>query len=349
MQQLIHTSTRVFIILIATLSLFSCSKDANLSNLEETLIVRHKNADMPAYIFGNGTEKIFLITLHGGPGDLGLGFRSTMFKEQIESEYAVVYFDQRGSGMSQGSYDENGINIDIMAEDVLALVQVIKKNYGDDSRFFMLGHSWGGTLGTATLLKDQDEFLGWIELDGAHNPSGIYFEYLTTFERVADEQIALGNSIEYWESVKELVYEVDRNSYSDDDFYKLNGESFDAERELESAGFINEPNNDADLIFEYDIFAAIWNIGIIQSIFIDQGLFESVDYTPRLSEITIPSLFLWGKYDMVVPPIYGQQAFDSIGSTIKELVIFENSGHSPLASEPDLFAETVLRFMNDNK
>jgi hypothetical protein len=38
----------------------------------------------------------------------------------------VVYFDLIGSGMAQGSYSERGINIVIMAEDILALVKVLK-------------------------------------------------------------------------------------------------------------------------------------------------------------------------------------------------------------------------------
>jgi hypothetical protein len=37
-----------------------------------------------------------------------------------------------------------------------------------------MGHSWGGTLGPATLLKDQSDFLGWIDVDGAHNTKDIY-------------------------------------------------------------------------------------------------------------------------------------------------------------------------------
>lgn len=338
---------KTVVFIFAALCVIACSKEDNLNNLSDTINVRHKDADMPAYIYGNGSEKVFLITLHGGPGGLGLSFRNTMFKEQIETKYAVVYFDQRGSGMAQGSYNENEINIDIMAEDVLALVKIMKKKYGDESRFFLLGHSWGGTLGTAALLKDQRDFLGWIEIAGANNPLGVYFENITNYKRVASEQIALGNSIGYWESVKELVNSVDSTIYTTNDFRKLNQETVAAENRLMRDDIINDKEDEAEIFVDYNLFTALWNIGTIQSI--EERFFEKADFTERLSEIAIPSLFLWGKYDMVVPATFGQEAFDTIGSKNKELVIFERSGHSPMVTEADRFAEEVITFMNANK
>ncbi|NER16592.1 alpha/beta fold hydrolase [Spongiivirga citrea] len=339
------------LVLISILSLVSCSNEGNLNDLNETIFVRHKNADMPAYIKGNASEKVFLITLHGGPGGFGLGFVGTAFSK-IEENYGVVYFDQRGSGLSQGSYSNEDISLDLMVEDVLALVKVMKLKFGNDSRFFLLGHSWGGTLGTATLLKDQSDFSGWIEVDGANNPSGLYDQYIETFTSTANTQIALGNSLEFWEWVLTSVAEVDPVS-NKDDFFKLNSMSFELEATLQKDNFLNNPDNGSEsdgIIFQYNLLTAFWNLSQIQYILVDeQCLFQTLDFTNQLPEITVPSLFISGEYDMVVPAVSAQRAFDNIGSDIKELRIFERSGHSPIASEPERFAEEVLRFMNENK
>ncbi|MEL6811109.1 MAG: alpha/beta hydrolase [Bacteroidota bacterium] len=348
MQKILAHASKLILVVLTTVSLFSCSKEEDLSNLDDTLFVRHKNADMPAYIMGNATEKVFLITLHGGPGDLGLGFRGTAFSE-IERHYAVVYFDQRGSGMSQGSYSENELSLDIMAEDVLALVTVMKRKYGYDSRFFLLGHSWGGTLGTATLLKDQSDFKGWIEIDGANSPARLYDQYIETFTTTANTQIALGNSVDFWESVLDFVSEIDPVS-NKDGFLELNNKAFDLEKRLEEDGFLNSPEEGDNIIYNYNILTAIWNSGQIAYILVDeQCIFQTTDFSGRLSEITIPSLFISGEYDMIVPKISAEIAFENIGSDIKELIIYERSGHAPLASEPQRFAEDVLRFMDRNK
>ena len=348
MLRIINNYSKIILLIVAFNTIFSCSKDVDFSNLNDTIFVRHKDADMAAYIHGNGSEKIFLIILHGGPGGIGLSYRSSTIKNEIEKECAVVYFDQRGSGMSQGSYSESGISIDIMAEDILALVKVIKHKYGDDSRFFLLGHSWGGTLGPATLIKDQSDFLGWIDVDGAHNTQGIYSEYLVNFNRVALEQIEVGNDIDYWESVIDLVNTVDLE-YNQDDIYRLNGEAFNAESVLHDAGFINgEAEGESNLLFNYTPLTVIWNALNTQSI-LDGDLFQNINFTDQLSEITIPSLVLWGRHDMVVPIQFAQDSYNNLGSTDKELVIFENSGHSPMLTEPTLFAEKVIGFINANQ
>ncbi|MEW7292072.1 alpha/beta fold hydrolase [Aquimarina sp. 2304DJ70-9] len=348
MQNLIFNTLRTAIILLTVLNIFSCSNDDDLGNLDDTIFVRHKNADMPAYIHGNGAEKVFLIILHGGPGDTGLSYRLAPFKNKIEKEYAVVYFDQRGSGMSQGSYSENGISVDIMAEDILALVKVMRRKYGNDSRFFLLGHSWGGTLGTATVLKDQHEFLGWISVDGIHNPKGMYQEYIANFERVATEQIGVGNNISFWESTINLVNNV-TPEYSQNHFFEMNNKAFQAERRLVGDNVINRQENDSDIFFNYNLLTTFWNRRNIISILTNQGLWEQVSYTNQLSEIEIPSLILSGKYDMVVPATFAQEAYDNLGSNIKELVIFERSGHAPMLSESDQFAEELIKFMDQNK
>ena len=160
MQNIFLTRLIIVATMLLILGVISCSKEnLNLNNLDETIIVRHKNADMPAYIHGNGSEKVFLIVLHDGPGGNGLKYRVNTIRTEIEKNNAVVYFDQRGSGNSQGNYSDKEVSLDIMAEDVLALAKIIKSKYGNDSKLFLMGHTWGGAMGTAVLLKNQNHFL----------------------------------------------------------------------------------------------------------------------------------------------------------------------------------------------
>jgi pimeloyl-ACP methyl ester carboxylesterase len=347
MQTKLYKFSKLALVLLVIGTVFSCTKEENTSNLSETLFVRHKDADMPAYIHGNATDNTFLIMLHGGPGGIGLSYRGPAF-DVIENEFAVVYFDQRGSGMAQGSYSEDGITIDIMAEDVLALVKVLKKKYGNDARFFLMGHSWGGTLGPAALLRDQSDFLGWINVDGSHNTKGLYAAYISNFKRVAAEQIELENDVPYWNEVIDIINSVG-TQYSKQDMHTLNSEAFEAEYTLEQNDVINgNVESDYNTVLNYNLLTLFWNMLNTQSI-LDDELFETIDFTDRLSEITIPSTVMWGSHDMVVPINFAEEAFDNLGSSDKSLLFFQKSGHSPMFSEPDLFANKVLEFMNAHK
>lgn len=331
--------------LLVLLNLFSCTKDElDLSDLHETIYLRHKQADMPAYVHGNASEKVFLIYLHGGPSGMGLEARINSMITEVEKNNAVVYFDQRGSGNAQGNYAEEDVSIDKMAEDVLALVKVLRARYGDDAKFFLMGASWGGTLGPATLLKEQDAFLGWIDVAGAHSPKDLYEEYPIVFSETANEQIALGNSTQHWEEVLQLIQEVG-SSYSGEDFSKLNGKAHESEVILAKDMVIDEPqylDEDGDEL-RFPVRNNLQTIIILT----EKGLWRDISFTDRLPEITIPSLVLWGKYDLVVPARFAQEAYDQLGSAHKELFIFDRTGHSPLESQPDLFAEKVVAFINE--
>ncbi|MCK0131376.1 alpha/beta hydrolase [Flavobacteriaceae bacterium F08102] len=346
-----YSKRTVVFLFTLILCLTACSDSENLGNLDDTFFLRRANADMPVYVHGNGSEKVFLLLLHGGPGGAGLNYRAGTIKNEIEKKYAVVYYDQRGSGMSQGSYNKNGISVDIMVDDVLALVKVIKHKYGDDSRFFLMGHSWGGTLGTATLLKDQHLFKGWIEVDGAHNPSGLYYEYINLLTKTAHEQIAEGHHIEFWEKVLKDVQNVDQHKINLDDFYILNSTAHQGEVRLANDHVIYQANFDDGnaFLFKYNLITYFSNRFQTGDILSNKGMWKTLDFTSRLHEITIPSLLLWGKHDLVVPLKFGQEAFQKLGSTSKRLVVFENSAHSPMAMEGDDFAREVLQFMDAYK
>lgn len=351
MQKMSYKCLMIGILGFSTLVFTSCEEE-DLNDLSDTLFVRHQGADMPAHIYGNGSEKVFLIILHGGPGGNGLTYRFGPFEDIIEKSVAVVYYDQRGSGMSQGRYDKNDLTIDLMVEDVKALVDVIKHKYGSDSRFFLMGHSWGGTLGVATLLKskEEDHFKGWIDFDGAHDWNKMYFRYIDNFRSIAPEQISLGNNVNFWQEVLTIVDAVDKNTANRDDFQKLNIKAHQSEGKLYDDGFITineEGNNNA--IFRNNILTTIWQGSTTSNILLRDEIVEDWSFEDRLNEITIPSLILWGKYDMVVPLKMGENAFEKLGSTNKKMVVFDSGGHFPAVSEPERFADEIVDFINLNK
>lgn len=350
MQKIISNKLSIIAFTLVILFHFSCSKEEiNFNDLNETFFVRHQNADMPAHVHGNGSEKVFLIILHGGPGGNGIGYRANTIRTEIEKNNAVVYFDQRGSGSSQGSYSEDDVSIDIMAEDVLALAKVIKVKFGDDSKLFLMGHSWGGTLGPAVLLKNQSEFVAWIDVCGSHDPAGTYEEYKMVLPQTANEQIALGNSIDYWQNVLDVVQNISPE-YSTDNHLTLNITANNVDRVLIEDGFINEEIVDlGDDFPRSNGLLDLWNKNQIGHILDYKKGINEVSFTDRLPEITIPSLVLWGKYDHSVPVLNAQEAFDNLGSMDKEIFIFEKSGHVPFNTEPSLFSEKVIEFINKHK
>lgn len=342
---------RCFILVLLLAAVFSCQK-ADLHDLKDVLHVRRNNADMPAYIYGNGASNTFIIILHGGPGGSGLEYRVGTYKDELEEKYAMVYWDQRGQGMAQGSYHKPDLTVAEIIEDVRALALTLRHKYGEEIDLFLLGHSWGGLLGSAVLTtKDyQNYFQGWIEVDGAHDFPELYRQSVISYNAFGAEQLSLGNDTDFWEDALDRVAEMDADNINFDDFSYLNITARTVEEKFTSLGFIkdNDPEAVANSLTN-SIFINTRSLAGASGNRTNSILFreELLNYsvTDQLAEITIPSLILWGERDMVVPVALAHQAFELIGTDDKELVIYPQSGHSPMINDPLDFAADIIRFV----
>jgi pimeloyl-ACP methyl ester carboxylesterase len=311
---------------------------------------------MPAYIYGNASDKIFIILLHGGPGNNALDFRTSRSAKELEEKYAIVYWQQRGQGSSEGHFDADDITIDLMTEDLNAVLKVLKYKYGNESRFFLMGHSWGGELGTAFLIKDDNQLQinGWIEVDGAHDIPKINIEAIKMLINVGNEQIELNNNSEKWQDILDYVMQIDTNNINNETGREINRQSHQAERYLLNDNFIQKPEGktmqDIAIMYQQD-----WLTGIISACYtyVYNSKFyneiETTSLTGELNKISIPCLFLWGKYDFVVPSQLGVDAYNLVNTTDKKVVIFEKSGHFPMENQADEFVDNVVTFIESYK
>ena len=206
--------------LILTFVLFfaiACEKAPQHSDkMNETFFLRNKGADMPVFVRGNEASNVFVLLLNGGPGDGGLKYRGHTYSDLLEEDYAMVYWDQRHQGNSHGHLDDIDFTIDMMVEDTYTLIQTLKVRYGNDISIFLMGHSWGGTLGTAFMVKDdyQHEINGWIEVDGAHDFPLMNIEIVKMIKELGPSEIAAGINVEEWNNALAFVNSLDTTKIS---------------------------------------------------------------------------------------------------------------------------------------
>lgn len=338
------------IILVGIATIFgACQIEALNSELSETIYVRHKGADMPAYVRGNPDSKTFLVVLHGA-GSFGLAFRDGAFTSQFEDSYVVVYFDQRGQGMSQGHYSKPDDLIDLMASDVEALTNVLKHKYGEDIELFLMGHSWGGLLSASALLREnyQNTFQGWINVDGLMDLPAASQYRKNIIVAIADEHINRNKSVDKWQSIKDHLEPLAPDSESD--YKKILLSAANAMNQLLADETIRSTTNYEKLYRAIiDNNPITWQV----SYFFNKpvAFAREMDYSvlSRLNEIHIPTLFIYGKYDVSVPFTAGFDAYNLLGTRDKKFVLFEASAHHPHNTEPGNFAEEVRRFINLHK
>lgn len=304
---------------------------------------------MPVSVRGNKSSGIFIVFLHGGPGGTALQKIGLPAFDALEESYATVFWDQRGSGSSQGNSSDKLLTLGQFVEDLDKLIDLISYKY-DHPKIFLMGHSWGGCLGTAYLLDPvrQSKISGWIEVDGAHdNPKGDSLS-LSWVSDYAEDQIAQHNDTDFWTYVLDW-YSKNPNFTSD----QLEHYTF-----LEKAhGYIHDPAQESEKYPEYsfnylfrspaDVAAALTNYNHV----IKNFIISDIDLTADMKKITLPAMIVWGQQDGVIPYPMAQQAYNSIGTAEAEKSIFTlpNSAHYGYFEEHELFVEGVTSFIEKYK
>ncbi|MGB1038410.1 MAG: alpha/beta fold hydrolase [Bacteroidia bacterium] len=330
-----------------------CSRESIKENLDETLVVRYKGADMPVYVHGNIDSKVIVLIVHGGPGGNGPEYRTGPYAEDLETRYAVAYWDQRGQGMSHGKYNSEDLTMELMAEDMRAVVLTLKSKY-DDASIFALGHSWGGTVSSKFMISGDNQFLlnGWIEADGAHDIPKLNIDAVKMFQEVGQEQIAMGNNVSNWQDITEWADGIDTLDISKEVGGEINEKGHKVSEWLIEDKVINGSSSggieSSGLKGHTNPLTSFLSGNYTSNKLVENGI-EEVSYTAELNKVAIPSLFLWGRYDFVVPPSLAYDAYNNVSSSFKKIVIFEKSAHSPMDTEWEAFNKEVVDFIESHK
>lgn len=335
----------LFFFFILFFFVFSCKKDS-LNKEGDYFFLRNDGADMPVWVRGNMSSNVFIIHLHGGPGGSSINEAEQQVFRNLETEYALVYWDQRGSGCSQGKAKPESMNMDQFVEDLENLIAVINSKY-QNPKIFLLGHSWGGALGTAFLIKGNNQNLirGWIELDGAHNFKLGLEKSVSLVKNHAQNQISAGIDVSFWQEAVAwyldnpiMMNTVQMNKHCNTYLNHANG-------------YIYNPNNPNLANFNGGSLNSPggYSNGDFAQLNLEEELQKS--YSDQMYKITIPTLILWGLHDGILPVELAQDAYDNLGtnSLDKSVFIFQNSAHSPNREEPDLFNQKVKIFIDTYK
>ncbi len=339
----------VVFILLFCLMISACQRNTSF------FFVKNKGAVMPVKISGDTGADTYIIFLAGGPAGDGHSYRSLFpfFRKFLEPHYAVVYYDQRGGGNTQGTYDTNTLNLLQLSEDLNRIISVLKKEH-QASRIYLMGYSYGGALGMFYLGNPdyRQNIQGFISIEGA-------------FDR-KNQASYQGQLLPYWldEWVSEGLindYEALKSDYNcneNQDPIACKQDSLRLVKKVEELVDMAEKTNRFKLntgsigrLLGYTFFSqgnplfSTTNENQHASFFSKE--FEHLVLSEQVSDIQTPVLFICGRYDTNVPVFDAQNIFRQIGTEEKnkELVILKQSGHLPMITEPDVLSRYILDFI----
>ncbi|MGH1335679.1 MAG: alpha/beta fold hydrolase [Aureispira sp.] len=110
-----------------------------------------------AETYGNPNDPILLV-IHGGPGS---DYRSILnFSQLADDSMFVVFYDQRGAGLSQRLEASAYTDVQEYIEELDAVIQHYRQNINQP--VVLAGHSWGAILATAYINQHPNAITGAV-------------------------------------------------------------------------------------------------------------------------------------------------------------------------------------------
>ncbi len=333
--------------------LTSCQKEKITigTNVSETFYLDNNGASMRLLVEGNTSSHTFLLFVHGGPGSSSYFYNTDYISQNVENKYAVVYWDQRNAGGSQGNSNGDQLNLPQMTEDLKKVIQLIKYRYGQNSNIFILGHSFGGLL-TASFMTTgdyQSMVKGWILADGSHNyplNDTLTRQMLLT---VGQQQIALNKNVSGWKTIVDYCNSHTGN-FTFEESLQLTAYAEDAETFFDKVKEINLATLiDYDPVqYGWPVTSILFNLSYSSNASFNRDL-AITKFSSKLGVVTTPTLLLYGKYDFVCPGGLEEDVFNRINTLDKKIAVSHISGHNIMLQDESFFCKEVNAFIESHR
>jgi pimeloyl-ACP methyl ester carboxylesterase len=344
---------RIITVVFMFFVLASCQKETITigTNVTETFYLDNNGASMRLLVEGNTSSKTFLVFVHGGPGTGSFFYNTDYISQNIENKYAALYWDQRNAGASQGNSNGDDLNLPQMTEDLKKVIQLIKHRYGEDSRVFILGHSFGGLLTASfmTTANNQSLVKGWIFADGSHNyplNDSLTRQMLLT---VGAKQVALNRNADKWKAI--IAY---CNNHTGNFTFEESNQLYSYGTEAETYFAKVEKINLSTLIkedpvkYDWPITSILFNLNYSSNANFNRDLAKT-EFSSVLGRVTTPTLLLYGKYDFICPGGLEEDVFNRINTKDKKIAISPISGHNIMWQDESFFCKEVNAFIEQHK
>ena len=281
-----------------------------------------------------------LLFLHGGPG-MPEFFLNTTHPTGLEQDFTVVWWEQRGAGMSYSpDIPPQSMTVAQLTADTIAVTDYLRQRFGKD-RIYLLGHSWGSFLGLRVAAAAPELYHAYI---GMGQVSYQLRSEVAAYRYMLDQYRARGDAA--------MVHKLEAAPASMTDglsaaYLRLRDDA------MHGLG-VGTTRNMRSVIT--GVFIPVWRcraytlrekINIWRGLSFSRGFFWKdfieTDLTTQINKLDLPLYLFTGLYDYTANHELAGDYFDLIKAPIKGFYTFQNSAHSPLFEEPQRARDILLQ------
>lgn len=301
-------------------------------SIAELAVVPIGGQEQSIMLRGDDVEAPVLLFLEGGPGGTAVGSMRYAGRP-LEEHFTVATWDQRGTGKSAHALTApETLTVAQAVADTIEVSQYLRDRF-DEQRIYLLGSSWGTTLGTLAVQARPDLYHAYIGsgqmVDQQETDTLMYAESLAYAQRVGDTGFA------------EQLRAIGPPPYTDMLAYPVaiasNPEWHDFEHGADHDARSTYPAN--LFVEEYTLTEQIRSAAaLIDTFALMYPQLQDIDFRRDVPRLEVPVYVVEGTYEAPGRAVLATEWFEQLSAPSKELVTFERSGHTPHLHEPARFA-----------
>jgi pimeloyl-ACP methyl ester carboxylesterase len=292
--------------------------------------------DLAMMIRGHSTDNPVLLFLAGGPGGTELGAMRRHLPA-LEEHFTVVTWDQRGAGKSYPELDPTGtVTLDSYVDDTIAVTNYLRDRF-NQNRIYLLGQSWGTTLGVLAVQQQPElyqafigtgQMVSQIESDRLFYADTLEWARNTGRTGLVDELEAIGpppydDILDY-----EIALANEQDVYAYDHSPNSEGEAQMSENLI---------------VREYALIDQVHALGAFLDTFATlYPQLQDIDFRETATDFAVPMFFVQGANEADGRAELFNDWYPMIDAPVKDMTVLDTSGHRPLWEQPAEFVDYMV-------
>lgn len=299
-------------------------EELEINGLKQWILIRGKDKNNPV-----------LLWLHSGPGTAQMPWAHHN-DSLLEEHFVVVHWDQRGAGKSNHrDFNINTMTVQQYKDDALVLIEHLADLF-NQNKIFLLGHSWGTQLGIELVYENPELIHAYISV-GQVVDHARAIEIATAWLKAEMEKAGDEKGLT-------KLQNIENPALYHSDYREL------AQMVIAYGGNITISMGEMALIAfqarEYnfiDYFRLLNSMNRGGGPLHPDGIMKQYNYIQSIPKIEIPVYFFIGRNDYNTPFMLVEEYYQILEAPYKELVVFEQSAHTPFFSEPEKFNRELIK------
>jgi len=291
--------------------------------------------EVPMMIRGHSIDNPVLLFVAGGPGGSELGAMRNHLPE-LEEHFTVVTYDQRGNGKAYHQLDPvETLTLRGSVEDTLAVTNYLRERFAQD-RIYLLGQSWGSTLGVLAVQERPDlyrAFVGTGQMVSQRATDTIFYEDTLQWARENGKSSLVHDLEGIGPPPYDRMLDYETALSSERDVYP-----YDHSQNSEGEGQMGENL----FVEEYTLLEQIHVFGAVFDTFsVLYPQIQQLDFRAVASRLDVPVYLVQGRHEAGGRAVLANEWFAQLQAPSKKMIVLNTSGHRPLWEEPGQFHEVM--------